>query len=83
MESNPVHRINLLIYGINIKVAVRTAQVENYFSLKDRIDKLYSSCIVYKFQYPGDLDTQYIGETERQLFVRIKEHTRPTNSAVF
>ena len=69
--------------GINIKVAFRTSKVGNYFSLKDKINKLYRNRIVYKFQCPGDLDTQYIGETERQLFVRIKEHTKPTNSAVF
>ena len=69
--------------GINIKEAFKTAKVGNYFPLKDQIDKFYRSCIVYKFQCPGDPDTQYIGETERQLFIRIKEHTRPTNSAVF
>ena len=74
---------NLETIGINIKVAFRTSKVGNYFSLKEKINKLYRSCIVYKFQCPGDLDTQYIGETERQLFVRIKEHTKPTNSAVF
>ena len=66
---------------INIKVAFRTTKVGNYFSLKDQVNKFYRSCIVYKFQCPGDLDTQYIGETERQLFVRIKEHTKPTNSS--
>ena len=74
---------NLETIGINIKVAFRTSKVGNYFSLKEKINKLYRSCIVYKFQCPGDLDTQYIGETERQLFVRIKEHTQPTNSAIF
>ena len=63
---------NLETIGINIKVAFRTSKVGNYFSLKEKINKLYRSCIVYKFQCPGDLDTQYIGETERQLFVRIK-----------
>ena len=66
---------------INIKVAFNTTKVANYFSLKDRVNKFFSSRIVYKFQCPGDLDTQYIGETERQLFIRIKEHTRSTNSS--
>ena len=51
--------------------------------MKDQIIKFYRNSIVYKFQSPGDLDTQYIRETERQLFVRIKEHTKPTNSPVF
>ena len=74
---------NLETIGINIKVAFRTSKVGNYSSLKEKINKLYRNCIVYKFQCPGDLDTQYIGETERQLFVRIKEHIKPTNSAVF
>ena len=31
-------------------------------------------------EWPG---YQYIGETKRQLFVKIKEHIKPTNSAVF
>ena len=73
----------LELVGIMIKVANKTSKVGNYFSLKDKINKFYRSRIVYKFQCPGDLDTQYIGETERQLFFRIKEHTKPTNSAVF
>ena len=60
-----------------------TAKVGNYFSLKDWINKFYRSCIIYKFQSPGDLDTQHIIEMELQLFVRFNEHTRPTNSAVF
>ena len=67
---------------INTKVAFRTAKVGNYFLLKDRINKLYRSCIVYKFQCQSDLETRYIGETERQLLVRFKEHTKSTNSAV-
>ena len=69
--------------GIYIKVAFKTSKIGNYSSLKDQINKFYSSCIVYKFQCPGDLDTQYIEETEQQFFVRIKGHSKPTNSAVF
>ena len=60
-----------------------TAKVENYFSLKDTINRNFSSCLVYRFTCPEDLDTQYIGKTKRQLFLRIKEHTKPTNSTVF
>ena len=69
--------------GINIKVAFRRPKVGKYLSLKDRINKFYRNCIVYKFQCPVDLGTQYIRETKRQLFVRIKEHIKPTNSAAF
>ena len=30
-----------------------------------------------------DLDIQHIGETEWQLFIKIKDHTAPTNNTVF
>ena len=69
--------------GINIYVSYRTLKVGSYFSLKDSVSKFYKSRVVYKFKCPGDLDNQYIGETERQLFVRIQEHITPSNSAVF
>ena len=69
--------------GIIINIAYNTVKVGKYFSLKDNINNNYKSCLVYKFTCPGDLDTQYIGETERQLFVRIKEHITPTKSTVF
>ena len=64
-------------------VSYKTFNVESYFSLKDSVNKFYKSRVVYKFKCPGDLDNQYIGETERQLFVRIQEHINPSNSAVF
>ena len=44
---------------------------------------MYESCVVYKFTCPCDQNNQYIGETERQLLVRIKEHITTTNSEVF
>ena len=64
-------------------MAYNTQKIRNNFSLKDSVNDMYQSCVVYKFKCPGDLDNQYIGETERQLFVRIKEHATPSNSAVF
>ena len=30
---------------------------------------------------PGDLNDQFIGETERKLLVRTKKHVNPTNIA--
>ena len=44
---------------------------------------MHQKCLVYKFTCPGDLNNQYIGETEKQLFVRIKKHATQTNSVVF
>ena len=58
---------------------IRFFKEKNYFALKDCIDKFYSKCIVSHSRWP-----RYpIYWKERQLFVRIKENTRPTNSAVF
>ena len=64
-----------------IQQAYSKVKVRKYFSLKDTINKSYSSCMVYIFTFPGYLDTQYIGETEQQQLVRIKEelHTQDTN----
>ena len=68
---------------IEIHIVYNTQKVGNYFSLKDSINHMYQSCLVYKFTCPGDLNNQCIGETERQFFVRIKEYVAPTNNAVF
>ena len=78
---NKTQIVNLI--GFKTHIAFSTVKVGSYFSLKDSISKKFSSCLVYKFTCPGDLNTQYIGETERQLFLRIKEHTTTTNSSVF
>ena len=68
--------------GVKIRIVYNTQKVEKYFFLKDSVNYMYQSCLVYKFTCSGDLDNQYIDKTERQLFVRIKEHMTPTNSAV-
>ena len=49
--------------GVKIRIAYNTQKVGKYFSMKDLINHMYQSCIVYKFTCPGDLDNQYIGET--------------------
>ena len=69
--------------GVKIRIAYNTQKNVKCFFLKDSVNHMYQSCIVYKFTCPGDLDNQYIDETERQLFVRIREHVTPTNKAVF
>ena len=69
--------------GVEICIAYKPQKVGKYYSLKDSINQMYQSCLVYKFTCPDNLNNQYIGETKRQLFVRIKEHVTPTNSAVF
>ena len=71
------------LVGIKKRIVFSTVRVGSYFFLNNSISKKFGSCVVYKFTCPGDLDTQYIGETERQPFLRIKKHTTPTNSSVF
>ena len=49
--------------------------------LAPRLQSLMKSNVVYKFVCSCDESTQYIGETERQFFQRIKEHSRTSNTA--
>ena len=53
--------------GVKIHIAYNKLKVGNYFSLNDSINNMYRSCLICKFTCPGDLNNQYIGETERQL----------------
>ena len=69
--------------GVKIHITYNTQKVGKYFSLKDSVNNMYQSCIVYKFTCQGDLDNQYIDETKRQLFVRIKKRVTLINNAVF
>ena len=86
--SKRLHRkISAIMQGheITLVQAFRTVKVESYFSLKTKIPYLFKSDVVYKFVCSRDENTQYIGESERQFFRRIKEHCTPsssTNSAV-
>ena len=68
-------------YGVIIMPAYRTTKVGSYFSLKSKIPPLFKSDVVYQFICPCDKGTQYVGETERQLFKRLEEHTATSNTA--
>ena len=86
--SKRLHRkISTVMQDHEIKLvqAFRTVKVESYFSLKTKIPYLFKKDVVYKFVCSRDEKTQYVGESERQFFRRIKEHCIPsasTNSAV-
>ena len=67
---------------ITILTTYNSVKVENYPFLKDTINKNYKTCLVNKFTCSRNLDTQYIGETEWQSFVKIKE-INTTNSTIF
>jgi hypothetical protein len=74
----------LIQHGVRVFPAYRTTKVESYFSLKSKVPTLFKSDVVYQFKCPRDEDTRYIGETERHLYQRIKEHcNRTSRSAVF
>ena len=52
------------------------SKVKNYFTLKDRTDKLLRSSVVYKFQCLSDSNCSYIGKTKRYLMKRVTEHKK-------
>ena len=71
-------------YEVDVTAAYSTMKVESYFSLKTKVPPLFKSNVVYIFTSSCDMNTSYIGETRRQLFMRIKEHQQSGNdSAVF
>ena len=77
-------RKELQNYEVSITVAYRTTKVSSYFSLKSRCSELFQSNVIYKFNCSQDEKISYIGETRRQFFKRVEEHTTTDKqSAVF
>ena len=68
-------------YSFKINVVFHSFKVRNYFSLKDKSNRLLRSSLVYKFKCLGDPSTSYIGKTKRYLHKRVTEHTH-SGSAV-
>ena len=62
-----------------LNVAWKNKTVQQYYSpkLKLSIDQFCKPGITYNFKC--HCQTQYIGETKRQLISRIKEHNRPSS----
>ena len=50
--------------------------------MKDKINKLIKSYVVYQFCCPGH-NSRYIGKTERNLRKRLEEHATENGSSVF
>ena len=58
-------------------------KIKNFFSAKDAISKLSRSRVVYKFSCAG-CSACYVGETNRHLATRVREHlTSDKNSHIF
>ena len=71
--------------NVQIRVSYQTTKVSSYFSLKHKCSKLFRSNVVYKYTCHCDDGTTYIGETRRQLYRKVTEHTsgKDQESAVF
>ena len=61
-------------YDVNIKCVFNSFKVKNYFSLKCRSSPFLATNLVYKFTCQCDTDITYIGETNRHIGVRAREH---------
>ena len=60
-----------------------TSKIKDSFSTKDRLSSFsQSSKVIYKFVC-ASCSASYIGEKERHLSVRIKEHFKDKNSHMF
>ena len=68
-------------YNLCVKAAYSTVKVSSYFSLKSKCSDLFDSNVVYKFTCSRDENVSYIGETQRQLFRRISEHSDKTSDS--
>lgn len=69
-------------HDIDVNIVFSSFKVRNYFSLKDKSDKLLRSSLVYIFECPEDPSNTYIGKTKRYLHKRVTEHQK-IGSAIF
>jgi len=69
--------------NLDIKLVFAPYKIKNLFSAKDAISKLSRSRVVYKFSCAG-CSACYVGETNRHLATRVREHlTSDKNSQIF
>ena len=81
------HRIKRLTQryckNLVIKLVFAPYKIKNLFSAKDAISNLSPSRVVYKFSCTG-CSACYVGETNRHLATRVREHlTSDKNSHIF
>ena len=69
--------------NIDVKLIFTTCKLKDSFSCKDSLTSFsHTSKVIYKFVC-ANCNVSYIGETERNLSTRIKEHYKDKNSHVF
>ena len=54
-------------------VQVNKKTIGSFFKYKDQLPKAMRSCVIYKYSC-ASCNASYIGETKRQLTVRVSEH---------
>ena len=68
---------------IDIRLIFTTGKVRDSFSCKDKLSSFaHTSKVIYKFVC-SNCNVSYVGETERNLSLRIKEHFKDKNSHVY
>ena len=66
---------------INFVCRYSVMKISFFTNMKDRLNKLSKSNVVYQFPCPG-CESSYIGKTERTLFERTKEHVTCADSVI-
>ena len=67
---------------VKFKATQSTQKVCFYTNIKNKINKLLKSYVVYQFCCPG-CNSKYIRKTERNLCLRLEEHATDNSSSVF
>ena len=82
--SQPMCKASLIYCkNLDIKLVFAPYKIKDLFSAKDAISKLSRSRVVYKFSCAG-CSACYVGETNRHLATRVREHiTSDKNSHIF
>ena len=74
--------LKCLTKKVKFKVTQSIPKPRFYTNIKDKINKLMKSYIVYQFCFPGR-SSKCIGKTERNLYVRLEERATDNGSSVF
>ena len=61
-------------FKVNVRPVFSSCKVGDFFQLKSSVPDFLSANVVYRFKCLCDTNLTYIGETERHLIDRVKEH---------
>lgn len=72
-QSSNSYRRHLKKYNINVVFSLHNINNKNFSNMKDKINKLETSNVVYNIQC-GGCDKFYIGQTTQKLRLRFSQH---------